>query len=120
MNGASIACQLEGSPGGAGGGLSGRARAASEYSLVPAADSLPVLRSSLLILMPPQKLPKESHAFPLASNTRFGSIALKSSLALDSSTKPWSSQRYRELFGSSVLLVSRAIPEVFTPNAEYA
>src|SRR5580700_236422 len=120
MKGASMACQFGGKPGGAGGGLSGRFLVAKEYRRVSSVDNLPVLRSSFRILIPFQKLPNASHACPSESRIRLGSMALKSSLALDCSTSPSSTQWNCGLFGSRVLLVSRAMPEVFLPNAEKA
>src|ERR1035437_3700255 len=118
MNGASIASQSGGRPGFAGAALSGLARDASAYSCESVADSLPVAASIRRILMPLQKLPKLSQGWPLSSNTMLGSMALKSSDSVDFSTRPSSFQRYLGLFGSSVSLVARAMPEVFTPKAE--
>ena len=120
MKGASIACQFPGKPGGLGGGLAGRLRLASEYSLVSSVESFPVEGSMRSILIPVQKLPKLSQARPFSSMMRLGSMALKSSPTRDCRTKPRSIQRKFELEGSSVLLVSRAMPEVFLPNTEKA
>ena len=83
-----------------------------------AADGLPVAGSIRRILIPPQKLPKLSHGWLFSSSTIFGSMALKSSVAVDFRTRPSSFQWYFGLCGSSVSLVARAMPEVFTPNAE--
>src|SRR5580658_7958000 len=120
MNGASTACQSPGSPGGFGGGLSGRLRLAIEYRVRSSVDSKPVLGSIRRILMPVQKLPNDNHALPFSSRTRFGSMALKSSSARDRNTSPRSDQWKSELFGFSVLFVRSAIPDVFLPKAEKA
>src|SRR6266568_3827382 len=120
MDGASIACQLAGRPGGAASGLSGGLRFANEYSFVSAPDKPPVAGSIRLIFIPAQKLPKLNHGLPDFSATRLGSIALKSSSAFDRKTRPRSTQRKPGPVGSSVLFVTTAIPEVFLPNSENA
>src|SRR5580704_979215 len=120
MKGASTACQSPGRPGGLGGGLRGRFRLAREYSLVSVVESNPILGSIWRILMPDQKLPKASQGCPLSSITKLGSIALKSSSRRESRTSPWSTQWKLGLAGFSVLLVSRAIPDVFLPKTENA
>src|SRR6266576_3896656 len=115
-----MACQLPGRPGVGGGMFAGLFRLAKEYSLESSLDNRPVFGSMRRILIPDQKLPKLSHACPRSSKTRFGSMALKSSSARDRKTSPRSTQRKFGLAGSSVLFVTRAIPEVFFPNSENA
>src|SRR5580658_341633 len=60
---------------------------ASEY-MVPPAMSLPVEGSSCCNLMPVQNDPKESQGAQVSSKLTLGSIALKSSLVTDCTTRP--------------------------------
>ena len=59
-----MACQSPGNPGGLGGGFGGRLRRASEYNLLSSEATSPVFASIFRILMPVQKLPNESQAWP--------------------------------------------------------
>ena len=71
---------------------------------------------SCISLMPDQNEPKLSHQRPDGSTNRFGSMALKLSLVVDSMTRPWLVQ----LPEAPVVLVARKIAEWLEPKVEAA
>src|SRR5580692_3877193 len=91
-------------------------RLASEYVVVLTVDGIPVAGSIWRSLIPDQKDPNASQGVQFSSKLKLGSIALKSSVDFDCTTRPSSvhAGALRDV------VVARPMTELFEPKVDPA